>query len=213
VTVVPNGVVLEPPARDAAEWRQALGLGDAFVACMVANLHRHKDHVTLLRAWATVTRGCAAAGRATVLVLAGRPDETAVGLRALAAELGIADTVRFAGAVDDVSGLLAAVDVGVLSSHAEACPNAVIEYMAAGLPVTGTALAAMRECLGPDAPLAPVDDADALAACLVRLAGDPALRAAEAARNRARAARCYAPARMSEALADVLAAGLARAGR
>jgi glycosyltransferase involved in cell wall biosynthesis len=82
--------------------------------------------------------------------------------------------------------------------------------MAAGLPVTGTAIAAMRECLGPEAPLAPVDDAGALATCLLRLAGDPALRAAEAARNRARAAACYAPDRMCDALAGVLASGLAR---
>jgi glycosyltransferase involved in cell wall biosynthesis len=210
VAIVPNGVALDPPARGPAEWRRALALGDAFVAGMVANLHRHKDHATLLRAWRMVTRECRAAGRAAVLVLAGRADDRAGALQALAAELGIADTVRFAGPVEDVSGLLAALDVGVLSSRAEACPNAVLEYMAAGLPVTGTAIAAMRDCLGPEAPLAPVDDAGALATCLLRLAGDPALRAAEAARNRARAAACYAPDRMCDALAGVLASGLAR---
>ena len=210
VRIVPNGVALEPAARDGAEWRRMLGLGDAFVACMVANLHRHKDHVTLLRAWPRVVRACHASGRTAMLVLAGREDETAVALRVLVRELGIVDSVRFAGPVDDVSGLLSAADVGVLSSHAEACPNAVLEYMAAGLAVTGTDIAAMRECLGPEAPLAPVDDDEALAACLARLARDPALREAEGARNRERATTRNAPERMCDTLADVLVSGLAR---
>jgi glycosyltransferase involved in cell wall biosynthesis len=210
VSVVPNGVALAAPARGRAEWRRALNLGDAFVACMVANLHRHKDHATVLRAWPRVERACTAAGRDAVLVLAGREDGTSATLRALAGELGIVDRVRFAGPVDDVSGLLAAVDVGVLSSHAEACPNAVLEYMAAGLAVTGTAIAAMKECLGPEAVLAPADDDEALAACVGRLARDPALRAAEGARNRARAETRYAPGRMCAAMADVLVSGLVR---
>jgi glycosyltransferase involved in cell wall biosynthesis len=212
VSVVPNGVVLEPPVRDRAEWRRVLDLGDAFVVCMLANMHRHKDHVTVLHAWHRVARECRAARRAAVLVLAGREDETANTLRALAGELEIADSVRFVGQVEDVSGLLGAVDVGVLSSHAEACPNAVLEYMAAGLPVAGTAIPAIRECLGPAAALAPANEPDALAFCLLRLAVDPALRAAESARNRVRAETSYAPSRMCEALADVLASGLAEAG-
>jgi glycosyltransferase involved in cell wall biosynthesis len=212
VSVVPNGVVLEPALRGRAEWRRALGLGDAFVACMVANFHRHKDHVTVLRAWHRVARESRAARRPAMLVLAGREDETAGPLRALASELEIADTVRFAGPVDDVTGLLAAVDVGVLSSHAEACPNAVLEYMAAGLPVAGTAIPAIRECLGPQAALAPVNEPDALAFCLLRLAVDPGLRAAESARNRIRAETRYGAGQMCETLADVLVSGLAEAG-
>jgi glycosyltransferase involved in cell wall biosynthesis len=210
VRVVPNGVALAPPHRGAAEWRRALDLPEGFVAAMVANLHAHKDHATLLRAWARVVPRLALARGPATLVLAGRFDATAPALRALAAELGITETVRFAGPVDDVAGLLSAIDVGVLSSRREGSPNAVLEYMAAGLPVTGTDIDGIRECLGSSATLAPAGDADALAERIVRLASDAALRAAESARNRERARHAYAPAAMCERLGDALLSGLER---
>jgi glycosyltransferase involved in cell wall biosynthesis len=206
IRIVRNGVMLAAPARSAVEWRRTLDLGDAFVVCMVANLHREKDHVTLLRAWRTVVAQLASTGRAAALVLAGRQDDAAPSLRELAHALGVADTVRFAGAVDDIAGLLAAVDLGVLSAFAarEGCPNAVLEYMASGLSVTGTEIPAIRECVGPEAPLAPPADPDALASRIVDFAKDPAGRLAAGARNRARAAALYAPSQMYDALADAL---------
>ena len=116
---------------------------------MVANLHVYKDHATLLRAWQLVVPRLAATGRSAVLVLAGRPESSAPTVSALADELGIAQSVRFAGPVDDVTGLLSAVDLGVLCTRTEGSPNAVLEYMAAGLPIAGTELPAVRECVGP----------------------------------------------------------------
>jgi hypothetical protein len=55
----------------------------------------------------------------------------------------------------------------------------------AGLAVAGTELAATRECIGPETPLAPEGDAATLADHIVRLASDPALRAAEGGRRTA----------------------------
>ena len=57
VRVVPNGIELEPPRRDRADWRRELGVpDDAIMATMVANLHRFKDHETVVDAWALVAR-------------------------------------------------------------------------------------------------------------------------------------------------------------
>jgi glycosyltransferase involved in cell wall biosynthesis len=68
-------------------------------------------------------------------------------LRELAAELGIAGDVHFIGRCDDVAMLLHASNVGVLSSKAEGFPNAILEYMAAGLPVVATDVGGVREAI------------------------------------------------------------------
>ena len=56
--------------------------------------------------------------------------------------------VHFLGPVDDVGALLAELDLGVLSPREEACPNGVLECMAAGLAVVGTDNDGIREVLG-----------------------------------------------------------------
>ena len=69
------------------------------------------------------------------------------GLKELAAELGIADHVYFIGRCDNVASLLFASHVGVLSSKAEGFANAILEYMAAGLPVVATDVGGVREAV------------------------------------------------------------------
>ncbi len=66
VTVIRNGVETVTPQLDRGAWRERLKVDDrCFVACMVANLHAHKDHATLLRAWRNVVRNFEANGDAT----------------------------------------------------------------------------------------------------------------------------------------------------
>jgi glycosyltransferase involved in cell wall biosynthesis len=107
-----------------------------------------------------------------LLVLAGRPSRTEKEVKALAFDLELGESVRFLGTVDDVGGLLAGSDIGVLSSRRESRPRAVLEYMACGLPVAGTDIRGIREAVGPEGLrfLAPAGDAEALAA------GDAGLR-------------------------------------
>ena len=69
------------------------------------------------------------------------------GLRELAAGLGIAGDVHFIGRCDDVAMLLHGSNVGVLSSKAEGFANAILEYMAAGLPVVATDVGGVREAI------------------------------------------------------------------
>ena len=50
-------------------------------------------------------------------------------------ELGVKDNFLFLGRRADVPEILACCDIAVLPSRAEGLPNAVLEYMAAGLPM------------------------------------------------------------------------------
>jgi len=55
-------------------------------------------------------------------------------LRALAAQLNIADVVSFIGFSNDVMSTLTTYDLFVITSQIEGLPNALAEAMAAGLP-------------------------------------------------------------------------------
>jgi len=208
IAVIRNGIEPVAPELDRSAWRERLAVDDrSFVACMVANLHALKDHVTLLHAWRKVVTAFESNGRLPLLVLAGRHDGAYESLTALAADLKLDGTVQFAGHVSDVAGLLGAADVSVFSSRSEGCPNAVLESMAAGLPVAGTDIAGIRELVGPTGArfLAPVGDADSLAGVLLQLANDPELCARHGARNRERIRERYDAVRMCEETVEVLA--------
>lgn len=207
ITVIHNGIEPVAAESDRSAWRERLGINDrSFVACMVANLHALKDHVTLLHAWQKVVSKFAQNSRPALLVLAGRRDGAYESLTALAAELKLNGTVRFAGPVSDVAGLLSAADVSVFSSHSEGCPNAVLESMAAGLPVAGTDITGIRDVVGPTGAqfLAPPGDADSLADVLLKLAQDRELRARHGAQNRERIREHYNALRMCEETVNVL---------
>jgi len=193
IRVIPNAVDLDKCAMDRTTWRRTLKVGaDSFLACMLANLHQGKDHATLVKAWQWVVRELAKVGRGAVLVLAGRSDTTDQYLRDLSQELGINEYIRFLGAVNDISGLLKSVDVGVLTSrytNYEGCPNAVLEYMASGLAVVGTDIPGIRDVVDVSAfPfLVPIGDSGALADRIIQLAVSPELRRKLGEVNRQRA--------------------------
>jgi len=113
---------------------------------IVANLRNPvKDHPMFLRAAARVRAAVPDAGFA----IAGE-GELMEELRELAAQLGIRDDVFFLGRCDNVADLLFASEMGVLSSKAEGFANAILEYMAAGLPVVATDVGGAREAIAED---------------------------------------------------------------
>jgi glycosyltransferase involved in cell wall biosynthesis len=175
-----RGDVQLPPARESrAAWRTRVGLDDdVFVACMLANFHSGKDHTTLLHAWRRVVDALDADGRTAVLLLAGRPAGTESSVKALAFDLDLRDHIRFLGDVEDVRGLLGAVDLAVFSSRSELFGRAATEPMLAGLPVVGTDVPGISEPLGEAGHsfLAPPGDAAGLAEAILQFAYDPELR-------------------------------------
>jgi glycosyltransferase involved in cell wall biosynthesis len=130
VTVVPVGIETATFAFDPAarrEVRAELGLADdSAVVGGVGRMVEPKRFDVLLRAVAPLP------GVSVLLVGEGpaRPD-----LAALAEELGMAGRVRFAGRRVDVGRVLSAMDVFASTSPEETFGVAILEAMAAGLPV------------------------------------------------------------------------------
>ena len=148
VHVIHNGLALTPAERTREEWRSSLNIAqDAVVVVMLANFRAQKDHPVLLKAWAQVQQDAYPDYSRLCLVLAGAPQFTFESVKRLAEELGLTETIRFPGQIKDVAGLLNACDIGVLISKHEGLPNAVLEYMALGLPVIATDLPGNREAL------------------------------------------------------------------
>ncbi len=192
IGVVPNGVEIpeQVAVRSGEGVMRVLTLG---------TLGRHKGHFEILEA-AERLRGCA-----VQFVLAG-PDVTSgrgegEQVRRRAGELGLNGQVTFPGAVGPERKweLLTEADVFLLASHAEGMPNAVLEAMAAALPVVATGVGAVPEML-PAGVLVPVGDPGALARVLLELAGDPERRLELGRRNRERVEARYGFGRVEEAL-------------
>lgn len=132
-------------------------------------------------------------------------------LRRRASEIGVEGTVSFLGRVSH-DRLLADMAAGrwdamVLpsivtpSGQLEGIPVSLIEAMASGLPVIGTAAGGVPELLAHGAGLlVPPADPAALAAAIEELARDPAGRAALAARGRARIEEAFAVERIAAEL-------------
>jgi glycosyltransferase involved in cell wall biosynthesis len=139
----------------------------------VKRLHPLADHHTLLRAMAEVV----AARPDATLLIAGAGEEEAA-LKAHAARLDLADSVRFLGLVrnDEVAVLQGGADLFVLSSVLEATPTVALEALACGTPVVSTdnpGGVELHETFEDDVEVVPKGDAPALAAAILRFLADP----------------------------------------
>jgi len=170
--VIQNGIDLQRfrsmPDRQGA--RVALGLPvDHLLICTVARLDPVKRLDILLGALARLP--------GVHLVVVGEGQERRK-LARLASELGVEQRARFVGDQRDVLPWLAACDLFVLSSDWEGLPMAVLEAMAAGLPVVATDAGGMPDLVEPNVTgrLVPPGQVDALAQAIAGLLGDAQLR-------------------------------------
>ena len=134
-------------------------------AIMVATLERHKDHRTLLEAVRRVITRIPAFH----LLLAG-DGSLRTDLEEHAALLGITHAVSFLGMRLDVPELLGQTDLFVFSTtHEEGLGSALIEALAAGVPILASDVPACREllCNGQYGDLIPPADPDALANAMI----------------------------------------------
>jgi glycosyltransferase involved in cell wall biosynthesis len=160
VEVFPNPVACAAPLPRAP---------DASVLFM-GRLAGAKGVYELLHAFVRVHAACPQAR----LVLAGDGEQAP--LRALAADLGVADCVRLPGWVDCAAraALLARAGVFVLPSHHEQMPMSVLEAMAAGTPVVATRVGAIPALLahGRYGTLVQPGNCDELAAAILKMLQD-----------------------------------------
>ncbi len=180
---VPNGIDLHGSdmAASAGNWP-----GDGPVIGTVAALRPEKNLSRLLRAFAIMRQTAAAR-----LVIVGDGAERPA-LERLAAELGVAETVYFAGHLARPQEILGSFDIFALSSDTEQMPLTVLEAMAARLPVAGTDVGDVRAMLAAENNdfIVALDD-QALAGSVLRLLASPMLRHSIGQANLAKAVRDY----------------------
>jgi len=143
--------------------------GGAPIAGTVARLHAVKDIATFLNACARLSRR-----RPDLhVVVAGDGPEFRT-LSRLAERLGLAPRLAMPGNVTDVRRILGVLDVFVLPSRSESCPNALLEAMGSGVPCVATRVGGIPEIIrdGDNGFLVPPGDADALAEKVGRLLDD-----------------------------------------
>jgi glycosyltransferase involved in cell wall biosynthesis len=162
---------------DLADWSSASSAakqeGEALVTT-VGNIRRVKGHDVFIRAAASV----AAQFPKATFSIAGdvlEPDYF-VELQAMMRDLKLSGRFRFAGGVKNLREHLATADVFVLPSRSEGFSNAIVEAMAASLPVVATNVGGNGEAVrdGVSGVIVPPEDPNALAAAIVQLLSDPA---------------------------------------
>lgn len=189
VHIVRNGRDLDAYASAAASenLRPQLGIpADAPLVGTVGRLVERKGHHDLLKAWPTVLE---AHPDAHLVVVGDGPERDA--LRRHARELSCEGSVHLPGTRDDVPELLDAFDLFAFPSHYEGLPGALLEAMAAGLPIVTTPVDGNAELVrdGESGRHVPVRDPEALAGAIRDLLSnsEDAEKLGEQARRRANA--------------------------
>ncbi|MBB5339832.1 glycosyltransferase family 4 protein [Tunturiibacter gelidoferens] len=160
---------------DLADWnadsRSAERAGESIVAT-VGNIRRVKGHDIFIRAAASIAEKFSN----TSFRIAGdvlEPEYFAE-LQALVSELKLSGRFHFVGGVTDLRGYLSAAEVFVLPSRSEGFSNAIVEAMAAALPVVATDVGGNAEAVqdGVSGIIVPPEDSDALASAIISLLSD-----------------------------------------
>ena len=168
-----NGIDTLRFRTDPAHVRPA-GLEEgSLVVGSICALRPEKDLATLLRAFARIPDRPPG-----VRLLIGGGGPCAVELRELAAELGIEQSVYFAGEQRDVVPWMRSLDIFVLPSLSEAFSNSIMEAMACGACVVASEVGGNPELVrhGETGLLFSKGDVDVLSGHLARLIADAELR-------------------------------------
>jgi glycosyltransferase involved in cell wall biosynthesis len=169
VQTIYNGLNLE-------DWDTTLRPAKApgeFLVTTVGNIRRVKGHDVFIKAAAAIVPHF----HKVSFSIAGDVLEPAyfTELQDLVQDLKLANHFRFDGGVTNLRQHLAAADVFVLPSRSEGFSNAIVEAMAASLPVVATEVGGNAEAVndGISGFLVPSEDPAALSAAIIRLLSDP----------------------------------------
>lgn len=217
--VVHNGILPQPPADPAegAALRASLSLPPE--APLVATICRI-DHVKALEHFlSAAARIARRRPDVRFLVVGGRAagvgPEYVAALHRRARRLGLGGRVTFTGARTDIPRILHELSVSVLSSLSEGLSNALLESMAAGVPVVATAVGGNPEVVdqGVTGFLVPPGDPRALGEAVLRVLESPRLAAELGRAGRVRVETLFTNERMIERTLDLYLRLLARRHR
>lgn len=144
---------------------------NGFTFITAGRFSAQKNQKLMLRAFAEFL----GKGHDANLVMLGKGEEEE-NLKALARELGISERINFAGFVVNVEDYLNNADVFLLSSDYEALPLALLEAMAAGLPIISTDVGGVRDIVTDNGVLIAPRDTSALVQAMEKLYLDRELR-------------------------------------
>jgi glycosyltransferase involved in cell wall biosynthesis len=205
--IIPNGIPIghyQNTPDDRTRWREAEGFDrDAVLFTCVARLEPQKNPFLLLRAFMAVNSARAH------LVFLGEGTLTGA-IKAHVRAHGLEGRVHVLGKRDAVRECLAGSDVFVLSSNWEGNPLAVMEAMAAGLPVISTAVGGVPELVrsGEHGILVPREDCLAFTQAMRLLSIDSGKRAAMGRAARSFASTAFRVERMVEGYISLYRAAL-----
>lgn len=177
VQTIPNAVPLERFAEAHAlgpSIRQEFNVpSDVTLVGIVARLSEQKDHVNFLYAAAKIIEK---APQTRFMIVGDGPLRT--NLDELVTLLGLSDAVIFTGVRKDIPAIYGALDILVFSSLWEGLPVALLEGMAAGLPVVSTKVGGVPSVLEHEHTglVVPPSDPDTLAGACLALVENPFLR-------------------------------------
>jgi len=172
--VIHNGVDTAKFQRAKSDRNRLFpGMEDGKLAILVGNMHSDvKGHPWLIAAAPSIVKEFPN----TRFVFAGDGDCRS-SFEDQVAALGMERNFIFLGRRADIPELLASCDIALLPSRAEGLPNAVLEYMASGLPVIVSNVGGNAELVkdGVTGLLVPAEDSSSLADAVLRLLRDPDL--------------------------------------
>lgn len=184
VGLIYNGIEAADPAPNSAD--ASAGAGEpGLTLIVVANLIPYKGHRDLIQALGTILPKLPERWK---LLCVGRDDGIGVKLASQARELNLESHIHFLGVRTDVAALLRAADIGILCSHEEGFSNAILEGMAASLPMIVTDVGGNTEAVvrGNTALVVPPRDPAALAEAILTLSNDAGMRKRMGQNGRAR---------------------------
>jgi glycosyltransferase involved in cell wall biosynthesis len=176
ITVLKNAVLLAdyrtPGVASGLKTELRIPL-DHHVVSIIGRLSTEKGHEVFLRAAAIVSQ---ARLPVTFVIVGDGPIRDR--LARLVLDLGLQDSVRFAGHRSNMADIYAMTDVLVISSFTEGIPNVMLEAFAYGKPAVATDVGGVSEVLsdGETGFLVPAGDFAAIAGHLLDLLNNPALR-------------------------------------
>jgi len=163
--VIYNGVIIpERPSYIPSIFQKN---NDDIWIGVVASLTPVKRHDLLIRAYSIIKMSMP---KSKIHILFLGEGKERGKLENLAKRLKVEENIHFAGAVKDVAAYLYQLDIGVMCSDREGLSNAILEYMACGLPVVATKAGGNTELVDEENGICvPTDDVDALAGALLQL--------------------------------------------